>query len=67
MELFINGVKAYKGMEVLDFRGDKWFLTSWKEPLTESSTGRVYVKKNLNDSPFSTREFFPSVINGKFE
>jgi hypothetical protein len=64
MKLYINGVEAVKGQEVLTFRGEKAILEGWKEPYKPSSTGRVYIKEQ--DKEY-TGEYFPSVIGGEFK
>lgn len=66
MKLYVDGVEAQKGMKVKDFKGSDWYLVDWREPRSESSSGRVFVKKNFSDDQFKIREFFPSVINAKF-
>ena len=62
MVLYINGVKAEKGMDVKTFRGEPYKLTGWKEPQHSGSTGRVYI----TDGKFST-EYFPSVVGGEWK
>ena len=61
--LIINGKAAEVGMEVKTFRGEKGILLYWREPHKSSSSGHVYVLLNGEDTE---REFYPSVIGGKF-
>ncbi len=64
MILYINDVPAEEDMEVKTNNGEPGILKSWRAPHKPSSTGRVYV--DLENSKFQ-REFFPSVINGKWK
>lgn len=62
--LLIKGERAHKGMEVTDFRGDKFTLTDWKQPgIGAGPNGKVYCKDNNGKS----YEWYPSVIFGAFE
>lgn len=62
--LLIKGERARKGMEVTDFRGDKFVLTDWKKPgISAGPNGKVY----CNNSEGESFEWYPSVIFGKFE
>ncbi len=53
----INGKPAEIGQEVTMYNGQTGILEGWKEPAHPASTGRVYV---------NGKEYFPSVIGGKF-
>jgi len=64
MELYVNGKLAQKGQEVTTFRGEKAILTGWKEPHKTSSTGKVYITKIKTGYE---GEYYPSVINAKFQ
>ena len=64
MKLVVDGKDAVIGQTVVTFRGDKGTLKGWQKPYKEGSTGRVYVR--LDDGGDFDREFFPSVVNGKF-
>ena len=64
MELFINGEKAVKGQYIETFRGEKAMLLSWREPHKISSSGHVYIREIETGN---TGEYYPGVINGKFE
>ena len=59
MVLYINGVKAEKGMDVTTFRGEQCKLTGWREPQNSGSTGRVYITDGKHSG-----EYFPSVVSG---
>ena len=63
MELYIGDLKVEKGMTVEDFRERKVKVLGWREPLHESSTGRVIVELESGQ----VREFFPGVINAKWK
>lgn len=65
MKLVIKGTEAIKNQKVKTFDGQTYFLVGWTKPHKASSSGRVYVKKNLEDQ--LSKEFFPSVIGAKFQ
>ena len=70
MTLLINGQKATKGQEVTTFRGETYILTGWRAPgeLNGGMNGKVYckTKEHYEEKTVWEREFYPSVINGKF-
>lgn len=55
-----DGHEIQVGDEVIDFRGNKLIVCSWKEGQTPESTGRVYVKEANSDWE---QGYFPSVID----
>lgn len=50
------------GEQLVDFRGETWTVTGWREPLHDGSTGRIYVEQ-----AGSHREFFPGVFDTTFK
>jgi hypothetical protein len=59
-----TGKEIKKGDTVTDFRGDKWIVQGWIEPLHSGSTGRVYLKM-IGPGGNWEQEFFPSVVNAQ--
>lgn len=70
MILIVNNKVAHIGMEVSDFRGNKYILTGWREPgqLCGGRNGKVYcqTKEDYKEKKNTSREFYPSVIDAKF-
>lgn len=46
------------------FRGEPVVITGWREPQSQSSTGRVYIRF-MDDKAWSM-ECYPSVVNAKW-
>ena len=53
------------GDTVHDFRGKRWILEGGKPPHKESSSGFVWLRST--DERRTSREFYPFVINAKWE
>jgi hypothetical protein len=54
-----DGHQVQEGQKVIDFRGEAHTIKSGTPPHKSSSTGRIYTAEG--------REFYPSVVNCKWE
>ena len=63
--LFIDGKPVELGQVVTDFRGDKAIVTGWDEPHKPSSTGRIYVK--WDEDQTMSDSYYPSVFEAEWK
>lgn len=63
--LIIDRKPVVLGQIVTDFRGDKAIVTGWEEPHKPSSSGRIYVK--WDEDQTMDNSYYPSVFGAKWE
>ena len=63
--LFIDGKPVELGQIVTDFHGDKAVVTGWEEPYKTSSTGRIHVKWDEDQTMDSS--YYPSVFGAEWK